>query len=214
MNKAILPSVILAAAALCAVGAVSPLAAADPVGRERVLEYLEKIRASQTGMMNVAPAEGRYLSELVKKLNAKRVLEIGTSNGYSGIWLALGLRETGGKLITLEIDTTRRSLALENFRAAGMDSIIDSRLADALEVIPTLEGPFDLVFIDAWKPDYHRYLTLTLPKVRPGGAVAAHNVISHPRRMRDFLDAISSNPALRTEIVREGPSGLSVSYKK
>jgi len=182
--------------------------------RQQVLDHLAKMRATEKGMMNVSPSEGEYLSELVKKLKAKRVLEIGTSNGYSGIWFALGLRETGGKLLTLDLDEGRRSLALKNFKGAGMDDIIESRLGDALKILPTLQGPFELVFIDAWKPDYKKYLDLTFPMVPPGGVFAAHNVDSHPDEMQDFLQAIRTDPRLQTEFVKVGPAGLSISYKK
>jgi caffeoyl-CoA O-methyltransferase len=182
--------------------------------RQEILQHLEKMRATEKGMMNVAPAEGEYLSQLVQKLKAKRVLEIGTSNGYSGIWFALGLRTTGGKLLTLDVDQGRRSLALKNFRATGMDDIIESRLGDALKILPTLQGPFDLVFIDAWKPDYKKYLDLALPLVRSGGVIAAHNVVSHADEVQDFLAEIRTNRQLKTEMVRVGPAGLSISYKK
>lgn len=182
--------------------------------RQQILEHLTRMRATEKGMMNVAPPEGEYLSNLVKKLNARRVLEIGTSNGYSGIWLALGLRETDGKLITLDIDEGRRSLALKNFRATGVDDIVDSRLGDALKIILTLKGPFELVFIDAWKPDYKKYLEMTLPLVPSGGVIAAHNVDSHPDEMQDFLQEIKTNPQLRTEFVKVGTAGLSISHKK
>jgi caffeoyl-CoA O-methyltransferase len=182
--------------------------------RQQILDHLAKMRATERGMMNVAPAEGEYLSNLVKKINAKRVLEIGTSNGYSGIWIAMGLRETGGKLITLDIEESRRSLALKNFRATGFDDLIDSRLGDALKIIPTLEGPFDMVFIDAWKPDYKKYLDLTLPMVPSGGVIVAHNVDSHPQEMPDFLEAVKTHPQLKTEWVKVAPAGLSVSWKK
>ena len=171
------------------------------------------MRRTERGMMNVAPAEGEYLAGLVKELNARQVLEIGTSNGYSGIWLAMALRKTGGKLITLEVDTERHALAQNNFQATGLADVIDSRLADALIEIQTLQGPFDLVFIDAWKPDYIRYLKAVLPKVRSGGVIAAHNVDSHPQIMQDFLSAVKTHPGLRTEFVHKGPSGLSISYK-
>ena len=182
--------------------------------REQVLEHLNKMRATERGMMNVAPSEGEYLSNLIKKLNAKHVLEIGTSNGYSGIWMALALRETGGKLLTLDVDEKRRSLALRNFRTTGLDDVIESRLGDALKILPTLDGPFELIFIDAWKPDYKKYLDLVLSKVSPGGAIAAHNVESHPEEMADFLEAIQRYPQLKTEMARVGPGGLSISYKQ
>jgi predicted O-methyltransferase YrrM len=182
--------------------------------REQILAHLKTMRASQRGMMNVAPAEGEYLSNMIRKLNGKRVLEIGTSNGYSGIWMAMALRETGGKLITLEIDKGRHSLALKNFKAVGLDNVVDARLTDALKELEKLQGPFDLVFIDAWKPDYMKYLQMTLPMVRSGGAITAHNVHSHPGPMQDFLQEIKTNPSLKTEFVSVGRAGISVSYKK
>jgi predicted O-methyltransferase YrrM len=182
--------------------------------RQQILDHLARMRVTERGMMNVAPAEGEYLSELVKKLQAKRVLEIGTSNGYSGIWIALGLRETGGRLISLDVDEGRRSLALRNFKATGFDDLIESRLTDALKTLPTLQGPFDLVFIDAWKPDYKKYLDIVFPMVPSGGVIVAHNVDSHPHEMQDFLEAIKTHPQLKTEWVKVGPAGLSVSWKK
>ena len=182
--------------------------------RQQILDHLAKMRATEKGMMNVSPAEGEYLSELVKKLKARRVLELGTSNGYSGIWIAMALRETGGRLITLDLDEGRRSLALKNFKATGFDDLIESRLGDALKMIPALQGPFELVFIDAWKPDYKKYLDLSLPLVPSGGIIAAHNVDSHPQEMQDFLEAIKTHPQLKTEFVKVGSAGLSVSYKK
>jgi predicted O-methyltransferase YrrM len=184
------------------------------MNRQQILDHLAKMRATERGMMNVAPAEGEYLLELVKKLKAKRVLEIGTSNGYSGIWIAMGLRETGGRLLTLDIDEGRRSLALRNFKATGFDDIIESRLTDALKTLPTLQGPFELVFLDAWKPDYKKYLDIVLPMVPAGGVIAAHNVDSHPQEMQDFLEAVKTDPQLKTEWVKVGPAGLSVSWKK
>ena len=198
---------------LAAVLSLTAMAQNRP-SRQQVLDHLAKMRATERGMMNVAPAEGEYLSELVKKLKAKRVLEVGTSNGYSGIWIALGLRETGGKLITLDVDESRRSLALKHFKATGVDDIVESRLVDALKALPALPGPFELVFIDAWKPDYKKYLDITMPMVPAGGVIAAHNVDSHPQDMPDFLDAIKSHPQLQTEFVKVGPAGLSISYKK
>jgi len=190
------------------------LAPGQPVERTVILKHLEKMRATEKGMMNVAPAEGQYLYDLVKKLNAKRVLEIGTSNGYSGIWFAMALRETGGKLITLDIDEGRRSLALRNFKTTGFDDIVDSRLGDALKILPTLQGPFEVVFVDAWKPDYKKYLDFTLPMVPSGGVIVAHNVDSHPQEMAEFLEAIKSSAQLKTEWVKVGSAGMSVSWKK
>ena len=90
-------------------------------------------------------------------------------------------------------------------------AFIDSRLTDAVEATKTIGGPFDLAFIDAWKPDYLKYYENLIGKVRKGGVIAAHNVYSHPQEMQDFLAKIQSDPAVRTEFVKAGPSGLSIS---
>ncbi len=206
-------SPLLTAALLLAVP-MAVLAQRAKPSRQQILDHLARMRSTERGMMNVDPKEGEYLSDLVKKVRARRVLEIGTSNGYYGIWIALGLRETGGRLITLDIDEGRRSLALRNFRATGVDDIVESRLGDALKILPTLEGPFEMVFIDAWKPDYKKYLDLVMPKVPSGGVIVAHNVDSHAQEMPDFLEAIKTSPELKTEWVKAGPAGLSVSWKK
>ena len=163
---------------------------------------------------NISPADGQYLHDLVVRLKAKRVLEIGTAKGYSAIWLAMGLRKTGGHLVTLEIHEAHQAIAREHLSAAGLASFVDSRLSDALEEVPRLEGPFDLVFIDASKTDYLRYYELVLSKVRRGGVIAAHNVASDPAELREFLTRIKSDPAVRTEFFGRSPRGLSVSYKK
>ncbi len=88
------------------------------------------------------------------------------------------------------------------------------REGDALEIIPQLQGPFDFVFIDAWKRDYIRYFRLVYPKIRPGGANFAHNVLSHGKELRDFLTAIGNHPSLDTHIDRRSRAGLSVSIKR
>lgn len=183
-----------------------------PPSRQAALAQLERMIKTQRGMMNIAPGEGEYLSNLVVKLKARRVLEIGTSHGYSGIWLALGVSQTGGKLISLDIDQGRHTMAVENFRLAGLSAYADLRLADALKAIPKIDGPLDMVFIDAWKPDYIRYLKMVLPKMRSGGVIAAHNVKSQASEMEDFIQEIRTNPSLKTEFVSVGPAGLSISY--
>ena len=188
-----------------------PLLAQD---REAVLKHLSWMRENQQGMMNVAPKEGEYLEELIVKLKAKRALEVGTSNGYSGIWMGLGLKKTGGKLITLEINPGRGGLARENFSKTGMDKVVEPRLTDALQEIPKLQGPFDLAFIDAWKPDYLKYLEMVLPLVRSGGVIVAHNTRSHAGELAAFIQAVKSHPQLKTELIELGPGGFSVSWKK
>ncbi len=173
--------------------------------------YSEKLQAPEARHYNIEPAEAAYLRQLVRDLNAKRVLEIGTSTGYSAIWIALALRETGGRLITIDPDKRRHDIALAHFQATGLGDLIDARLADALEEIPNVDGPLDLAFLDAVKSDYLKYYELALPKVRPGGILIAHNVKSHRAEMADFLERIQSDPAVETRIVTPGKQGFSVS---
>jgi caffeoyl-CoA O-methyltransferase len=165
-------------------------------------------------MWNVDANEGAFLREQVVKVKAKRALEIGTSNGYSSIWIALGLRQTGGHLTTLEIDSARAKLAQENFRAAGVESLITLQHGDALEEIPKLQGPFELVFIDAWKQDNIKYLEMVLPMVPPGGVIVAHNVTNERSLMEDFIEWITTDPQLKTTFANPGPGGFSVSVKQ
>ena len=180
---------------------------------ERVLPMLKHLPYRHGGM-NVPASDGRLLYDIILKNDYKRGLEIGTSNGYSALWLGLALKQTGGKLTTLEIEPQRAREAHDNFEHAGLDDIIDSRINDALREIPTLKGKFDIVFIDAWKPDYMKYLELILPMMNPGGVIIAHNVTSQGSSMRDFLEEIQKNPKLITTIDESSRAGISISYVK
>jgi predicted O-methyltransferase YrrM len=180
---------------------------------EKVLTMLKHLPYRHGGM-NVSAEDGRLLYDIILDMGYKRGLEIGTSNGYSALWLGLAFKETGGNLVTLEIESKRAREAQENFEHAGLDDIIDSRINDALKEIPALDGKFDFVFIDAWKPDYFKYLKLILPKMKPGGVITAHNVTSQGSSMRDFLDEIQQNPKLSTTIDRSSRAGVSISYVK
>ena len=181
---------------------------------DEVRAYLPKLVELGKREANIGPADGEYLHDLVLRLKAKRVLEIGTAHGYSALWLAMALRKTEGHLVTLEIHEGHQAIARQHFIATGLGATVDSRLADALEEVPRLEGPFDLVLIDAIKTDYLRYYDLVLPKMRKGGVIAAHNVASNSRELGDFLKTIKTDPAVRTEFFRGSARGLSLSYKK
>ena len=157
--------------------------------------------------------KARFCATWQRRVHAKEGLEIGTSNGYSSIWIGMGLRKQRGHLLTLEIDEGRAKLAQANFRAAGLDSVITLKLGDALREVPKLRGPYDFVFIDAWKQDYVKYLDMVIPIVRPGGVIVAHNVTNLKDELADFIKAVQTNPQLRTTIENPGPGGFSVSYK-
>ena len=178
-----------------------------------VRRFLEDSRYSWHDM-NVPAADGQLLYDLVVQNGYTRALELGTSTGHSAIWIAWALSKTGGKLITIEIDERRYNQALENFAAAGLSDYIDARLADAHELVPRLEGPFDFIFVDADKDWYTRYFEALYPKLEVGGCFTAHNVSGRRRGwVREFLAALEAEPGLETEIVRGG-AGMSVSYKR
>lgn len=158
--------------------------------------------------------DGRFLRTLVASTNAKRVLEIGAASGYSGIWMGLGLRETGGRLVTIEYDPVRAREAAANIKAAGLSDIVQVIPGDAFAQIPKIEGAFDLVFLDAWKPDYRRFFDMVFPRVTPGGLFLAHNVINKKSEMGDFLSAIETHPQALTSIVSPGHEGISMTYRR
>ena len=164
--------------------------------------------------MNVPASDGKLLFDLIIKGNYTRALEIGTSTGHSGIWIAWALSKTGGKLITIDIDERRHKIALENFDKAGLSEYVDARLADAHELVKELEGPFDFVFSDADKGWYKQYFIDVDPKLIVGGCFTAHNISM--RRMggiREFIDYVKSLPNYETTVDNRG-GGMSISYKK
>ncbi|MBM3296167.1 MAG: methyltransferase, partial [Candidatus Aminicenantes bacterium] len=181
----------------------------------KVRAFLEKSRYSWRDM-NVPESDGKILFDLIVDNNYTRALEIGTSTGHSAVWMAWALSRTGGKLITVEIDAGRHREAVANFREAGLAAFVDARLADAHELVPALPGPFDFVFIDADKDWYTNYARAVIPKLAPGGCIAAHNVYA-PRpgargRWRggtgDYYEFMSSQPGFETSIHPGSRSGL------
>ncbi len=176
---------------------------------KKILSVLEDMRLNQSRrMMNVPREDGRLLRLFTETIGAKHVVEIGTSNGYSGIWFCLALRTTGGKLTTHDIDEGRAALARENFKRAGVDKLVTLVFGDAHETVTKLKGPIDILFLDADKPGYTDYLNKLLPLVRPGGLILAHNVDSTGQ---DFIDAVTTNPNLETLFQVQG---LGVTLKK
>ena len=177
----------------------------------RVLAVMDK--NERAGMMNVPLEDGRLLRVLTETIGAKHVVEIGTSNGFSGIWFCLAMRETGGRLTTFEIDGDRAALARKNFERAGVTSMVTLIEGDAHETIGDLSGPIDMVFLDADKEGYVAYLKKLLPLVRPGGLVVAHNMNQRQADAR-FVKAITSNAKLETLFLHMEGMGVAVALKK
>src|SRR5574340_331873 len=183
------------------------LAASD--AEKKILDTINEAFKNGELFANVPAADGRMLRLLAETANAKNVVEIGTSTGISGMWIALALEKTGGKLTTFELDPGRAATAREHFRKAGVDRIVTVVEGDAHENLARVKGPVDLVFIDAEKEGYVDYLKKMLPVVRPGGVLAAHNI----DMAREYLDAVSSNPALDTILYMQG-GGMGITLKK
>jgi predicted O-methyltransferase YrrM len=183
-------------------------------GSPRIDAVLRAIRTADKGQLAVSEADGRFLRLMVASNGTKRALEIGAASGYSAIWMGLGLRETGGRLLTIEYDKVRAEEALQNIKQAGLSDIVQVVMGDALKEIPKQSGPFDFVFIDAWKRDYQRYFELIFPKLERGGLLLAHNVVNKRDEMGDFLVTIQRHPDLLTTIVSPASEGMSVSYRR
>lgn len=179
-----------------------------------LLALLQEIKAADTEQLSVSEEDGRFLRVMVASSGARRVLEIGGAHGYSTIWMGLGLRETGGRLTSIEYDAARARTAADNVRKAGLSDIVTIVTGDAFAEIPRIDGAFDLVFLDAWKRDYKRFFDLVMPRLRPRGLLLAHNVVNKQDEMRDFLAAIQQNPKLFSTIVSPSSEGISVSYKR
>ncbi|MDA8125471.1 MAG: class I SAM-dependent methyltransferase [Deltaproteobacteria bacterium] len=181
----------------------------------KVKSFLEKRRGTWTDL-NVPERDGKLLYDLIVKNQYRKALEIGTSTGHSGIYIAWALSKTKGKLITIEIDKERHQRALANFAEAGLAEYIDARLADAHDLVKELRGPFDFVFCDADKEWYKQYFIDIYPKLEKGGCYTAHNVSPGSRGMaggtRQFYDYVKSLPALKTTVDESG-GGLSISYR-
>jgi caffeoyl-CoA O-methyltransferase len=217
---------LLSAAAVAAAGWLAAPAEAQPPGRfggrrvgggesslgapaarnaaeKKILETAEQVNR----YLNVPQEDGRLIRLLVEATGAKNAVEIGTSTGYSGLWFALGLQATGGRLTTFEYDAGRAETARQNFAKAGVAGLIEG---DAHEKIKALKGPIDIVFIDADKEGYLDYLKQVLPLVRPGGLILAHN-ISGRGSNPEYTDAVTQNPALDTLLLN---GQMAVTLKK
>jgi len=186
----------------------------NPELDKKVRAFLDNNRRDWRDM-NVPAIDGQLIHDIIVKNRYTKALEIGTSTGHSGVWIAWALSKTGGKLITIDIDETRYNRALKNFEEAGLSDIIDARLANAHEMVPKLKGPFDFVFSDADKGWYKNYFLAVDPKLETGGCYTTHNVSKRGYRGGNtayltFLEGLSN---YETTVNSEG-GGVAISYKR
>jgi predicted O-methyltransferase YrrM len=187
-----------------------PLASTD--AEKKILAVINQMRDERTTYLSVPEADGRMLRLLTEAVNAKHVVEIGTSTGHSGLWFCVALDKTGGKLTTFEFDAGRAAMAKKHFAQAGVDRLVTVIEGDAHEKVKQLKGPVDVVFIDADKEGYVDYLEKTLPLVRAGGLILAHNVNMAEVR-NGYLKKVTADPNLETVLYMQG-GGMSVTLKK
>ncbi len=185
--------------------------ASRPAGaaEAQVLAAIQAMQQKGDRHFGVAYADGRMLRLLTESLGARNVVEVGTSTGYSALWLALGVQRTGGRLTTFELSPQRAATARTYLKQAGVEDRATVVVGDAHKELDRIEGPVDLVFIDAEKEGYVDYLKKLLPRVRPGGLILAHNIEMAP----EYMAQVSGNPALDTVLFMHG-GGMAITLKK
>jgi caffeoyl-CoA O-methyltransferase len=201
--------VLILTASLVSLGGPSAAQSQPDVPR-----VLADIRSKDSGQLAVSEEDGRFLRVLIASKGVKRALEIGGASGYSAIWMGLALRDTGGRLVTIEYDATRAGELAANVKRAGLSDVVQVVSGDAFKEIPKLQGNFDFVFLDAWKKDYKNFFELVFPRLDKGGLFVAHNVVNKRNEMGDFLERIERHPSLWTTIVSPSGEGMSVSVKR
>jgi predicted O-methyltransferase YrrM len=182
-------------------------------GIEAVLElYHERIRAERDQrLLAVGPDTGRLLNILARSFEAPTILEIGTSYGYSGIWLAEAARATGGRVITLELQEYKAAYARQMAEKAGLADHIEFKVGDAVALIESLPQRFDLVLLDLWKDLYVPCLEAFYPKLNPGAIVVADNMLRPGGEdVVRYGHAVRAKPGIRSVLLPVG-SGIEIS---
>lgn len=196
---------------LVPVGLLSQPANTGEALDKQVLSFLQTASGKWRDM-NVPKVDAELLYDLVIEGGYTRALEIGTSTGFSGIYIAWALSKTGGKLMTIDLDEGRHQKAVENFEKAGLSAYVDARLADAHELVHALEGPFDFVFSDADKDWYKNYFLDIHPKLIVGGCYVTHN-ISETGWNSEYYGFILKQENYESSLDSNG-GGVLISYKK
>jgi predicted O-methyltransferase YrrM len=177
-------------------------------GRENDARVTERPRM----MLNLEPASAQLLSILVRASGVTRALEIGTSNAYSTIWLAWSLAPAGGRIISIDRNPDKHTLARENLRRANLLDRVELLAGDATEITRELPGPFDLVFLDADRRKFPELMEILMPQLACKVLLVADNVLSHPEEIAEYLKLVSSLADFQHTIVPVG-KGLSVAYR-
>lgn len=166
----------------------------------------------QQKMLNLEPETARFLSFLIRSNRRTRILEIGTSNGYSTCWLAWAAQQSGGHVTSVDRDQHKQALAAANLHRAGLRKLVNLRCGDATEIVAGLPGPFDCVFFDADRYSAPAQLAILLPRLTPEVLLLADNVFSHPTEIADYLAAVEALEGFEHMVIPVG-KGLSLAYR-
>jgi len=182
---------------------------------------LSELEVTQKQFWNIDRDTANLLSILIKSANYKNIVEVGTSNGYSGIWLALAAKAVGGKVITIEFHKCRYDVAVDNFNLCGLSDVIEARQGMAIDELIDLKKEdynseddmfLDFAFVDANKAQYIKYYEIIDEKLKKGGLIAFDNMISHKEKVLDTIETVENNPNYQTQMVNT-QAGLFLAYK-
>ena len=197
----------------CATASPAAVSADVQATRESLLAAMEASRKETR--MRITRPDAQFLHLMVQLLNARKVLEIGTFHGYSSLWMAMGLEQTGGKLVTIEIDPSRVAIAKDHLTRAGLIDRVTCLEGDAHQVAKTVEGPFDMILLDADKDRNDDYFNTLYPKLSPGGVLLLNHVDEFKDLMQNYLDLVQHHPRLISIVLSlSTPGAFSVSFKK
>jgi predicted O-methyltransferase YrrM len=159
-----------------------------------VIDELEELRKSRDDHFQVPRIEGRLLFQFALASGAKSIVEVGTSYGFSGLFWAAALKQTGGRLQTIDMSQKKYDSSRQTFARAAVASLVTNHLGNALEVLPTIAGPIDIAFLDADKPALRQYFDIVWPKIRPGGSVLTDNALTHKTELAEFISYVRGRP--------------------
>ena len=188
---------------------------------EKTEEILHSLELTRENFWNIDRNSAEFLNILIKLKGAKNVLEIGTSNGYSGIWILKALEETKGKLTTIEFWEKRQSIARENFKKANLSSYVECKIGAALVVLEDLlyeiqdcsTEKYDFVFMDAAKKEYVDYFSLVDKMLCDNGVILADNILSHDEKVKPYIEAVQKRKDYSFSILNIG-SGMMLAVKQ
>ncbi len=188
---------------------------------EVVEKKLQELELTQKQFWNIDRGTANLLSILIKSANYKNIVEVGTSNGYSGIWLGLAAKEIGGKVITIEFHKCRYDVAVENFKLCKLNGIVEPHQGMAIDELIDLkkedynsedEKFLDFAFVDANKQQYIKYFEIIDQKLRKGGMIAFDNMLSHKEKVQDTLECLQNDKNYQIQMINT-PAGLLLAYK-